>query len=119
MVTSVQPGQTPATTKMSTDGDFNGQWCSVRHQHHMDLSPHSSMATVTWSGGGVPTHAHHVHTSLASLQSSSCLVDVSLISGSGDSVMGHKIVLASASPLLRQLFTDNDKKVNRKIMSCA
>merc|ERR1719471_2743630 len=82
----------------------------------MDLSSCAQhMARVTWSGG-VRSHGDHLYSSLSSLQSSSVLVDVSLVSDAGAEVMCHKIVLASASHLLRQLFQDNDKKHSVVVM---
>ena len=93
-------------------GDFNGQSVLVCWCENMDLSSCAQhMARVTWSGG-VRSHGDHLYSSLSSLQSSSVLVDVSLVSDAGAEVMCHKIVLASASHLLRQLFQDNDEKVS-------
>ena len=70
------------------------------------------LARVTWSGD--QSHGSSLHTSLASLQSSASLVDVSLVSSSGHSLAAHRIVLAAASELFRNLFEDNEEKVNRK-----
>ena len=78
----------------------------------MDLSCHK-MTRVLWSGH--QTHTDHLHSTLSMLQSSSCLVDATLVSGSGQSVRCHKIVLAAISNLLRKLFEENNEKVCGKI----
>ena len=70
------------------------------------------LARVTWSGD--QSHGSSLHTSLASLQSSASLVDVSLVSSSGQALAAHRIVLAAASELFRNLFEENDEKVNRQ-----
>ena len=64
---------------------------------------------ILW-GGGVSHHDHLVSL-LSSLQTSQCLVDLSLVCQTGQIIKTHKIVLAAASPLLRSLLQDNDKKV--------
>eukprot|EP00091_Calanus_sinicus_P009185 TRINITY_DN21625_c0_g1_i1.p1 TRINITY_DN21625_c0_g1~~TRINITY_DN21625_c0_g1_i1.p1 ORF type:complete len:161 (-),score=39.35 TRINITY_DN21625_c0_g1_i1:5-463(-) len=69
----------------------------------MDLS--SSSIRLTW-GGLLPHHAH-MNTMFSSLQSSSTLVDVSPICATGETVRCHKIVLAAASNLLKQLFVES------------
>ena len=56
-------------------------------------------------------HRDHQSTLLSSLQTDQCLVDVSLVCQTGEMIKTHKIVLAAASPLLRSLLQDNDKKV--------
>ena len=65
---------------------------------------------MSWRGGGV-SHQDNLTSLLASLQTSQCLVDLSLVCQTGQSIKTHKIVLAAASPLLRSLLQDNDKKV--------
>ena len=84
----------------------------------MDLSldKEPGLARVTWSGDGGQSHEASLHSSLASLQSSNSLVDVSLVSSSGQPLTAHKIVLAAASELLRELFQDNEEKVNRELI---
>ena len=62
-----------------------------------------------WRGG--VSHPDHLASLLSSLQTSQCLVDLSLVCQTGQSIKTHKIVLAAASPLLRSLLEDNDKKV--------
>ena len=62
-----------------------------------------------WGGGG--SHHHHLASLLASLQTSQVLVDLSLVCQTGQILKTHKIVLAAASPLLRSLLEENDKKV--------
>ena len=74
----------------------------------------AGLARVTWSGD--QSHGSSLHTSLASLQSSASLVDVSLVSSSGQPLTAHKIVLAAASELLRELFQENEEKVNRELI---
>ena len=62
-----------------------------------------------WRGG--VSHHDHLVSLLSSLQTSQCLVDLSLVCQTGQTIKTHKIVLAAASPLLRSLLEDNDKKV--------
>ena len=57
------------------------------------------------------SHPHHQDNLLASLQEDQGLVDLSLICQTGQVIKTHKIVLAAASPMLRSLLQDNDKKV--------
>ena len=120
---AAQPAQA-ARIRTSQDGDFNGQCLDVSRtarRERMDLSldketggcRESGLARVTWSGD--QSHGSSLHTSLASLQSSASLVDVSLVSSSGHSLAAHRIVLAAASELFRNLFEDNEEKVNRNI----
>ena len=64
------------------------------------------------------SHQDHLASLLSSLQTSQCLVDLSLVCQTGQIVKTHKIVLAAASPLLRTLLEDNDKKVHLSISVC-
>ena len=64
------------------------------------------LAHVKWSGD--QSHGSSLGASLASLQAAASLVDVSLVSSCGRSVSAHRIVLAAASELFRQLFEDNE-----------
>jgi len=72
----------------------------------MDLT--SSSIRVTWSGP-LP-HQTHLNTMFSSLQSTSTLVDVSLICQTGEMVKCHKIVLAAASNLFKRLFVESTGK---------
>ena len=69
-----------------------------------------------WGGGlrGL-SHQDHLASLLSSLQTTQCLVDLSLVCQTGQTVKTHKIVLAAASPLLRSLLEDNDKKVRTEV----
>jgi hypothetical protein len=73
----------------------------------MDLT--KSDIKVSW--GGPLSHKTHLNTMFSSLQSSSTLVDVSLICQTGETVRCHKIVLAAASNLFKQLFVESTGKV--------
>ena len=73
----------------------------------MDLT--SSSIKVSWSGPF--SHQDNIKTIFCSLQSSSTLVDVSLICQTGETVRCHKIVLAAASNLFKQLFVESTGKV--------
>ena len=68
----------------------------------------SRMTRVSWSRG---SHGDHLNSALSQLQSSSCLVDTTLVSSSGTSVKCHRIVLASVSGVLRSLLEQIDEKV--------
>jgi len=72
----------------------------------MDLT--SSSIRVTWRGH-LP-HQTHLNTIFSSLQSTSTLVDVSLICQTGEMVKCHKIVLAAASNLFKRLFVESTGK---------
>ena len=61
-------------------------------------------------------HPDHQASLLSSLQTDQCLVDLSLVCQTGQIIKTHKIVLAAASPMLRTLLQDNDKKVLIVIM---
>ena len=73
----------------------------------MDLT--SSSITLSW--GGPQSHQAHLNTMLSSLQSSSSLVDVSLICKTGEAVKCHKIVLAAASSMLRSVLEESTGEV--------
>ena len=64
------------------------------------------------------SHQDHLASLLSSLQTSQCLVDLSLVCQTGQIIKTHKIVLAAASPMLRTLLEDNDKKVDLSISVC-
>ena len=68
-----------------------------------------SYIKVSW--GGPLSHKTHLKTIFCSLQSSSALVDVTLICKTGETVRCHKIVLAAASNLFKQLFVESTGKV--------
>ena len=74
------------------------------------------MRRMLWGGGlrGL-SHQDHLASLLSSLQTAQCLVDLSLVCQTGQTVKTHKIVLAAASPLLRSLLEDNDKKVRTEV----
>ena len=61
------------------------------------------------------SHQDHLASLLSSLQTSQSLVDLSLVCQTGQIIKTHKIVLAAASPMLRTLLEDNDKKVHLSI----
>ena len=61
------------------------------------------------------SHQDHLASLLSSLQTSQSLVDLSLVCQTGQIIKTHKIVLAAASPMLRTLLEDNDKKVHFSI----
>jgi len=72
----------------------------------MDLT--SSSVRVEWHGP-LP-HQIHLNTMFNSLQSTSTLVDVSLVCQTGEVVKCHKIVLAAASSLFKRLFVESTGK---------
>ena len=73
----------------------------------MDLT--SRNRRVSWYGD--LSHQSHLNTMLNFDQSSSTLVDVSLICQTGEVVKCHKIVLASASPLFKKLLKESTGEV--------
>jgi hypothetical protein len=73
----------------------------------MDLT--KSDIKVSW--GGSLSHQTHLNAMFSSLQSSSTMVDVSLVYQTGETVRCHKIVLAAASNLFKQLFVESTGKV--------
>ena len=73
----------------------------------MDLASSSEM--VIW--GGPLSYQTNLKTMFSSLQSSSTLVDMSLICQTGEVVKCHKIVLASASTLFKKLLIESTGEV--------
>ena len=73
----------------------------------MDLSPSS----IKLSFNGSIHHQAHLHTMISCMQSTSTLVDMTLICQTGEVVKCHKIILASASNLFKRLLDDNLEKV--------
>merc|ERR1712013_929582 len=73
---------------------------------NMDLT--SSSITLSW--GGPHSHQSQLKTMISSLQSSSTMVDMSLVCKTGESVKCHKIVLAAASSMLRSVLEESTEE---------
>ena len=73
----------------------------------MDLS--STTKTMTWDGPH--SHQSQLKTMISSLQSSSTMVDMSLVCKTGEAVKCHKIVLAAASSMLRSVLEESTGEV--------
>ena len=64
----------------------------------------NSEIRLTWEG--MQSHCNHLQEMLSFLQFSSCLVDMSLVCETGQVIKCHRIILAAASPMLRQLMEE-------------